>query len=315
MKRKKNRDKNEEVINFKNIKNINENNILLEQEQVNGKALDQGFICHLKKDNAYKNIFIGLQMKCLSDKANHSTMLKNITKSNIKENIKNILLRSKLDYNIKYDEWHYFIIAYYNTLDKDNNFCRELNNHCKKENIAIIYYHPVEQALYLIKNNKFEKTREISLSELSNLDCDFLESNPYHIIYDKYKEELIDSYYEQRFDKIIYGNTLKDKYLSLIQKYNMNKDEVNKKIEEFCGKKNIKLIECLSLNDEMPIPYPNENYLFLFVNNEKNNCIGVLRKNKFEAKNFGNDNTIKIIDISKFIDSEEKEFFVFYFNK
>jgi hypothetical protein len=92
----------------KQIKSINEKSILIEQEQVNGKTLDQAFIY----SNKNKQILIGLQMKCLSNNTDHCTTLKIMTKENIKNNIKSLLLRAKLDLGINIDEWHYFIIAY-----------------------------------------------------------------------------------------------------------------------------------------------------------------------------------------------------------
>ena len=113
LKRKTKRDINDyNIINSKKIKKIKNNNILLEQEQINGKVLDQGFIYNINNKGEEKHIFIGLQMKYLSDNINHSTILKNITKKEIKENIQNILIGSKLDYNINFDEWHYYIVSY-----------------------------------------------------------------------------------------------------------------------------------------------------------------------------------------------------------
>ena len=90
--------------------------------------------------------------------------MKNITKINTKENIQYILIYSKLDYNNKFDEYHYFIFVYYNKLDQDNIFCRQLR-----------------YANNLLWHNESGLNNKISFSELSNFDDDFLESNPYNI--------------------------------------------------------------------------------------------------------------------------------------
>ena len=310
------------INNVKKIKNINNKNILLEQEQINGKTLDQGFIYNITNENEKKYIFIGLQMKCLSDNANHSTSLKKITKKKIKENIQNILIRSKLDYDINIDEWHYYIVAYYNKLDKDNIFCNQLNEHCKSQDISIIYYDPKNPSLYINRNNKFDKISKISLSNLSNLEFDFTESNPYHIIYNNYNEELINSYYTQRKEKINEINnyynkstSLEDKYLSWLKICNRNKSDVENLIINLFNVKSIKILDCYNLISDMPIPCPSENHLFLFVNNEKSNFVCFLRDKKFEAKNLETGHDIKIIDLSKFIYTAQQEFFIFYFNK
>jgi len=174
---------------------------LIEQEQVNGKTLDQAFIY---SDNN-KNIFIGLQMKCLSNKANHSTSLKSITKENIKNNCKSILLRAILDLGIIIEEWHYFIVAYYNDMDIENKYCKQLQRHCKSEDISIIYYNPENPRLYKynILNNKFENLSKILPSELSNLDYDFPLSNPYNLFDNNFTENIIDSYLKQRTTKFL----------------------------------------------------------------------------------------------------------------
>ena len=321
LKRKTKRDENDNIINSKKIKNIKNNNILLEQEQINGKALDQGFIYNINNNGEEKHIFIGLQMKCLSDNTDHSSLLKKITKKKIKENIQNILIRSKLDYNINFDEWHYYIVAYYNKLDKNSIFCRQLNRHCKSQDIAIIYYDPIDSSLYINKNNKFDKILEISISNLSNLDFDFTESNPYHIIDNEFKEELINSYYTQRSERINNENNHYNKRSELEEKYSLwlkncqkDKDDVEKSIQKSFEIKNLKVLDCYKLICEMPLPCPSENHLFLFVNNEKSDFIGFLRNKKFEAKSLGTGNDIKIIDLPKFINTDQQEFFVFYFN-
>ena len=212
-------------------------------------------------------------------------------------------------------------MAYYNKLDKNSIFCRQLNRHCKSQDIAIIYYDPIDPTLYINKNNKFEKILKISISNLSNLDFDFTESNPYHIIDNEFKEELINSYYTQRSERINNENNHYNKRSELEEKYSLwlkncqkDKDDVEKSIQKSFEIKNLKVLDCYKLICEMPLPCPSENHLFLFVNNEKSDFIGFLRNKKFEAKSLGTGNDINIIDLPKFIDTDQQEFFVFYFN-
>ena len=167
------------------IKDIKENSILINQEDANGKTLDQAFI-YGEKNN---KIFLGFQMKCLSDKLNHGTSLKKINKNDIKENCQNILLRSKFDFNVEIKEWHYIIIAYYNKNEKNNIYCKQLERHCKKNDIEIFYINPEEKKLY---DYKFKKTNKIEITNRSNLDYDFSESNPYNIINNEEINNLID---------------------------------------------------------------------------------------------------------------------------
>ena len=119
-------------------------NILINQEDTNGKTLDQAFI-YGEKDN---KIFISLQMKCLSNKVEHYNTLKNINKENIKENCQSILLTSELDLNVHIRQWHYIIIAYYNKEEKDNIYCKQLERHCKQKDLELFYFDPLEQKLY-----------------------------------------------------------------------------------------------------------------------------------------------------------------------
>ena len=296
----------------KQIENINENSILLEQEQVNKKTLDQAFIYSDKN----KQIFIGLQMKCLSNNTNHSTNLKGITKENIKNNCQSILLRAKLDLGINIEEWHYFIITYYNDNDIDNEFCKQLQKHCKKQDIAIIYYNPENPCLYIknITNNKFEKLDRILPSNISNLDYDFPLTNSYNIFDNK---NLINSYDNQRITKIlqqkdIYINekSLENNYSFWLMKYKLKMKNVEESIKKYFNIKKLKLIEYYNFNGDMAFPAPTENHMFLFANNKENNLIGLLNKKVLEAKDLGNGDNLRVIDLPKFIDTN-RQFYVF----
>ena len=226
---KKKRSKNKIKIN--KIQNINNNNLLIEQEQINGKCLDQAFIYG---DTTNKK-FIGLQMKYLSDKINHNTLLKSINKQKIKEDCQNILLRAKFDLNIGIKEWHYFIIAYYNSDEKGNEFCRELAEHCQKFDISIIYFNPKTLKFFKRVDNQFIILPKIEISNISNLDYDFPESNPYNLINKNEIDEILNSYYKQRIQKINTNNFYKpqmllNKYNEWLKQYNLNQKNIEESI-------------------------------------------------------------------------------------
>ena len=153
----------------------------------------------------------------MSNNTNHSTNLKGITKENIKNNCQSILLRAKLDLGINIDEWHYFIIAYYNDNDIDNEFCKQLQKHCKNQDIAIIYYNPENPCFYIknITNNKFEKLDRILPSNISNLDYDFPLSNLYNI----FDNNCIDLY--SYFHLLIFQQTILIAYNIHTQHHNI----------------------------------------------------------------------------------------------
>ena len=299
----------------KKIDNINKNNILIEHEQVNGKTLDQAFIY----SNEDKQIFIGFQMKCLSDKTNHRTTLKGITKENIKNNCQSILLRAKLDLGINIKEWHYFIIANYNDNDIDNEFCRQLQKHCKNQDIPIIYYNPENQSFYInnINNNKFEKLDRILPSNLSNLDYDFPLSNSYNLFDNNSTDNLLNSYYKQRMNKMlntknfyIDEKSLESSYSLWLKNYNLKVEKVNESIKSYFKIKKLKLIEYYYFNGDMAFPTPSENHMFLFAKCENNNLIGLLNKKVIEAKDLGTGDKLRIIDLPKFTDTNG-QFYVF----
>ena len=88
-----------------------ENNLLLDQEFLRGKHLDQAFI-YGDKDN---KILVGIQIKCFSNKTtNLSSYLDFRDKGKIKKNICNILPCAKNLLNIDINQWKYLLVIYYN---------------------------------------------------------------------------------------------------------------------------------------------------------------------------------------------------------
>ena len=293
------------------IKDIDDNGILINQEDVNVKPFDQVFI-YGDKDNKK---LLCLQMKCLSDKISQHTALQDINKENIKQNCQAILLRANLDLNIEIKEWHFIIIAYYNKEEKNNIYCKQLERHCKQNDLEIFYFNPENQKLY---NNKFKEVKKIDISNRSNLDYDFPESNPYNIIYNKESNELINAYYKERIDKLnknnYYAQNSIENYSDVwLMDVNRKMIDVEKDLKETCLINKLILIDYLTLNDNFMIPTPNKGYIFLFKGNRKTNLVCYYHKDKLYAKNLSNKKVIKIFELPIHINTEEKHFLVFKF--
>ena len=300
---------------IKQIESNNKNSILLEQDEVNGKTIDQAFI-YLDKN---KYILICLKMKFLSNKINHSNTLKDITKDNIKNNCQTILGRALLDFGIIIDEWHYFIISNYNDNDIDNEFCKQLQKHCKTQDIPIIFYNPENPSFYInnFNNNKFEKIDRILPSIISNLDYDFPFSNSYNLFDNNFTDNIINSYYKQKMTKILedkdfYINekSLENSYSLWLMNYKLKVENVEESIKKYFNIKKLKLVEYYDFEGDMTFPTPNENHMFLFAKCEKNNLIGLLNKKVLEAKDLGTGDKLRVIDLPKFIDTNG-QFYVF----
>ena len=295
------------------IDNIGKKNILINQEDANGKTLDQAFIFG-EEDN---KIFLGLQMKYLSNKIEHSTLLKSINKEEIKGDCQNILLRCKLDLNVQIKEWHYILVAYYNKKDKDNIYCKQLEKHCKCNDLEIVYFDPEEQKLY---DKDFKKIKFINISNKSNLDYDFPESNPYNMVYNEETNDLINIYYNQRIKKLNMEDyyeqeNIDNSFINWVKDTNIKKDEIEKSLKELCQVKKILLIDKYELNNNFTVPSPNKGYIFLFKNKIRNNFICYYHKEGLKAFNLEDNKAIKILELPIYIGSKEKDFFIFRFCK
>ena len=305
--KKRNRGKNEDFY----LDNIGKNNILINQEDVNGKTLDQAFI-YGEEDN---KIFLGLQMKCLSDKVDHSTLLKSINKEEIKEDCQNILLRCKLDLNVQIKEWHYILVSYYNKKDKENIYCKQLEKHCKSNDLEIVYFDPEEEKLY---DKDFNKIKCINISNKSNLDYDFPESNPYNMFYNEETNDLINIYYDQRIKKLNIEDyyeqeNIDNSFINWVKDTNLNKEAIEKSLKELFQEKKLILIDKYELNNNFTIPSPNKGYLFLFKNKKRNNFICYYHKEGLKAINLEDKQAIIILELPIYIDCKEKDFFIFRF--
>ena len=195
----------------------------------------------------------------------------------------------------------------------------QLKKHCKNQDIPIIYYNPEKSSLYInnINNNKFEKLDKILPLNLSNLDYDFPLSNTYNLLDNNYSDNLFNSDYKQRISKILEPkncyldeNSLENNYSLWLESYNLKVENVEDNIKLNFNIKKLKLIEYYQFDGYMAIPTPSESHMFLFVKCEKNNLIVLLNKKVIEANDLGTGGKLRIIDLPKFIDTNEK-FYVF----
>jgi hypothetical protein len=91
---------------------------------------------------------------------------KKLNKKIIKENLKNVLTLSTTLYNINIEEWHYFMISFYDPESKEYN--QDIVNKCRAEGLEYMFYNP--KSHYFFDKN-FERIEgEIKLTFNSNLD-------------------------------------------------------------------------------------------------------------------------------------------------
>ena len=67
-------------------------------------------------------------------------MKKKLNKKIIKENLKNVLTQSTTLYNINIEEWHYFMISFYDPESKEYN--QDIVNKCRAEGLEYMFYNP-----------------------------------------------------------------------------------------------------------------------------------------------------------------------------
>jgi hypothetical protein len=203
-----------------------------------------------------------------------------------------------------------------NDNDIGNEFCNKLHKHCKNKDIDIIYYNHENPCFYKknIMNNNFEKLKRILPSKISNLDYDFPLSNTYKL-FDR--ENYINFYYNQKITKIPEQNdfdmnekSLENSYSAWLKNCNLKMRDVEESIKKYFNIKKLKLLEYYNFNSDIAFPTPSENHMFLLVKSKESNLIGLLNKKVLEAKDLGNGDKLKVIDLPKFIDTNG-EFYVF----
>ena len=148
-----------------------------------------------------KKIFVGFKMKAYKDQEKEINL--NIKKEDIKEKISKLLINSEFFLGIKIVEFHYFIVGLYieenlNNIYNNNNYNEikkysyDLNEYCKKNELEIILYNPINKKFYDSSKNL---SQHINFTDNSNLfkcvqknKIEYLINKKY--LYEKRKEEI-----------------------------------------------------------------------------------------------------------------------------
>ena len=271
--------------------------ILVTQRQINGRALDLGFLFGKKEEKK----FIGLQLKFY----NKNTKLKKpLTKESIKESIQSILINCLEKFGMKIIEWHYVMCLYYNENDEEEEYNKYLIHNCKKYNIEYIFFNPSENKFYDRNKIPFEN---FETNFLTNIDFDS-KSNPYKIFIDTLS---LSKYLNQTSDN------------SLIKVDNnffgIKNTEVIKYLKSYLKDKNIKGIEAIckfQLIEEYHFPIPQSLYCLLFQSKDNQLLYYYNIDDELKCKETGSKKDINPAFVSNYIKNndmqKDKEKIYFY---
>lgn len=282
--------------------------IFVNQTNKNGKTLDFAFLSGEKDE---KN-FIGFQVKIYSKETKLTDdVKKKLNKKIIKENLKNVLTQSTTLYNINIEEWHYFMISFYDPESKEYN--QDIVNKCRAEGLEYMFYNP--KSHYFFDKN-FERIEgEIKLTFNSNLDFN-KENNP-EIIFENFHDINSNSNVYCKlstFNKKLYSNA--NKFIQMVSKDKTLK-MLNKEIREIIkGINNVKLISIFNYSTEYPFPIPNNSYLLLFISKDSNDFIYYYKNMDSFSCGYINskEKKIKPFFISNYINLDVLNFLVYKFN-
>ena len=140
------------------------------------------------------------------------------------------------------------------------------------------------------------------------------------MIYNEENNDLINSYYNQRIDKLSMENYYEEEninnlFINWLKDTNIKQNELENSLKELCRAKNLKLIDNYELDDNFPIPSPGKGYIFLFKNKKRANIVCFYNDTGLRAINLENLEEIKILKLPIYIDTEEKNFFIYSFSK
>lgn len=285
------------------------NGIIINQIKKGGKTLDFGFFF----GNKDSKIFLGFQIKNYSKnvKLNHDT-IKNLNKSKIKDSIKKILVQSLINYNIYIEEWHYFMISFYDPESKDYN--QDIVNVCNKEGLEYMFYNPKTHIFYDRNFNTIEEN--IKLTFDSNLDYN-INNNP-KVIFENFYN--LDSNFINYCKISNFNEKINNKANIFIK--NVNKDinlkNLNRTIKSKLDQiKNLKLISIYNYSKNYPFPIPNNFYLLLFINNTCNDFIYYYKnENIFYCGYVLENGILNTCFLSNYVntDDDKLQFLIYKFN-
>ena len=188
------------------------------------------------------------------------------------------------------EEWHYFLISYYNSNTKFYN--DDIVKICKKEGLEFLFYDPKKHIFY---DNKFNEYKKLKLTFNSNLD--YNKDNSTDLIFENFYN-ISSNFYD--YCKIsVMKNNLIISAINFVNKIT-NKIELKEIINNLKRKNSnflkLNLIALYHYSRNLPFPIPNNNYLLLFLNKEKNDYVYYYKENNL----FHSGYLIKKEDLSPF---------------
>ena len=278
-------------------------NILIEQIQPTGKAVDAAFLFGNKNEKT----LILLQMKFYEKTSGVSTEEKQkLDKLYIQNTCKKVLSNIYLNLGIKIETWHYILILYFNS--KDETYNTSLVRICNNNDLEYIFFDPLENKFY---NKEKKQIKVLDLNFLTNLNDIEFESNPIKCFQET---EIIKSYITKRNRDLTKKISYKEKTKKFIQdfenKYKVSFENFFKKIKNnFKNIKNIKVISFLNMELNKYFPILKDGYGYIFLNNNQNGLIfmGKLKNNEnYIILDNNNKNEIKFLKLNSFINIEEE---------
>ena len=283
------------------------------QKKITGECLDYALLLGNQKNKK----FLGIQIKCYSPDTTGENFSRE-TKSTIKEKCKNVINGIKSVFNIDIKEWHYLLILYYNTRDKEGEPNTFLINHCKKNNLEYIFYDP-EKKQFLDKD--FQDNFKFKFNDLTDLDSlsfnfknsDIYDYKPEEKIetknelvkgYQQYFNDTLSFYYQFNFSEQFITSNL-DEYLEKLNN-NISKIICNDKSFEF------KFILLKKIYYEWIPQVPKDFHMSAFINSKRTNFILLLHINKeIYGIDYENNNKIDIFSAIKLINYSINYFYFF----
>ena len=272
-----------------------EENFIIDQKNQFGQCLDFALLFGEKM----KKTFVGFQIKCFDPYVNHK--LTEITKYNIKNKLKQILINSLILFNCKIVEWHYVLILYLNREDFTNaTMNKDIINHCNRKNIFFIFYDPKNKRFY--ENDAINIIDQLIINDITNLDITRLNQYNY-VVYDC---EINDSFKLINYDIILNEINIFVQEFAFVGLGNLKQYDEKMKIIldyfqtifgkkfQYCGR--FKILQ--DKEQFRPFPLPLENILIII---KGKNCefIGILHHNgKYVVKNMKSKKSIKYLEVN-----------------
>ena len=249
-------------------------NIFLNQKNQNGKKLD---FCYLYGDKNNKT-FIGFQIKNYDEEASHGTNFRE-TKESLKDSLKPILVNIEYLMGMVIKNWHYVLIISYNKRKPlGKRYFKNLVEKCNISGLEYLFFDFFDCVFY---DRNFQIIKEYIPNDYSNLDNNLKDYLPINMIDDTFiishqKIFLKENYKDIEIIRNGFMNLLNKKRFSFDNKIEINeiKDKLNKIIGDLklkLLKQSIKFIGAYNYLDLPNIPYPKQNFIFLYPLIKNNN--------------------------------------------